>query len=227
MLLFYNEILRNFASVWQSFTVMEFKKNFQTFLKNFYVRNLLWAIGIVCFLLLAVTLWLNFYTRHGESVTVPDLRGMSVEEASLILSNKKLRFEVVDSVYIRGKKPGSIVEQIPAAESSVKEGRIVFLSINSNTVKKVTVPDVRDVSSRQAIATLTSVGFSVQTVVEVPSEYKDLVVDIIYKGRKLLPGQKLPMGSSLILNVGDGMTPVNSDSTQQVEKVENTEESWF
>lgn len=206
---------------------MEFKKKIQAFLKNFYVRNILWAAGIVGLLLLILTIWLSFYTRHGESVTVPDLRGLSVEEASQILSNKKLRFEIVDSVYIRGKKPGSIVEQIPAAELSVKEGRIIFLSINSNTVKKITVPDVRDISSRQAIATLTSVGFVVQTVVEVPSEYKDLVVDVIFRGRKILPGQKLPMGSSLILNVGDGMTPVDSDSTQQVEKVENTEESWF
>jgi len=119
------------------------------------------------------------------------------------------------------------VEQIPAPESNVKEGRIVFLSINAVNAKKVLVPDVRDQSSRQAIATLTAVGFEVGNVVEVPSEYKDLVVDIIYRGQRVLPGQKLPMGGKLILNIGNGLGAVSSDSTKEVEKVENTEESWF
>lgn len=206
---------------------MEVKKTILHLLQNFYVKNILWALGVILGLVIALLIFLNIYTLHNESITVPDLRGLSVENAAQILKNKNLRFEIVDSVFVKGKVPGSIVEQIPAPESNVKEGRIVFLSINANTTKKVIVPDVRDQSSRQAIATLAAVGFGVTKVVEVPSEYKDLVVDIIFKGYKVLPGQKLPMGSNVILNVGDGMAPMNSDSTTVVEKVENTEESWF
>ncbi len=206
---------------------MEVKKTIHQLLQNFYVKNILWALGIVVFLVISLLIWLNFYTLHNESITVPDLRGLSVESASQILKNKNLRFEVVDSVFMKGKAPGAIVEQVPAPESNVKEGRIVFLSINSFTAKKIPVPDVRDQSSRQAEATLTSVGFEIASIVEVPSEYKDLVVDVIYRGRKVFPGQKLPMGCKLIINVGNGMAPINSDSTQAVEKVENTEESWF
>ncbi|MDD2797884.1 MAG: PASTA domain-containing protein [Bacteroidales bacterium] len=191
------------------------------------MKNILWAIGIGLTLVIALLIWLNIYTLHNESITVPDLRGLSVENASLILKNKNLRFEIVDSVFVKGKAPGAIVEQIPAPESNVKEGRIVFLSINGLTTKKVQVPDVRDQSSRQAEATLTAVGFEVAEIVEVSSEYKDLVVDIIYNKQKVMPGQKLPMGSKLILNIGDGMGSTNSDSTQNVEKVDNAEESWF
>lgn len=206
---------------------MEVKKTILHLLQNFYVKNILWAIGIIVGLVIALMIFLNIYTLHNESITVPDLRGLSVENAAQILKNKNLRFEIVDSVFVKGKVPGSIVEQIPAPESNVKEGRIVFLSINANTTKKVLVPDVRDQSSRQAIASLAAIGFVVTKVVEVPSEYKDLVVDILFKGYKVVPGQKLPMGSNVILNVGDGMAPMNSDSTTVVEKVENTEESWF
>lgn len=206
---------------------MEVKKTIYQLLQNFYVKNILWAIGIIVILVISLLIWLNFYTLHNESITVPDLRGLSVESAAQILKNKNLRFEVVDSVYIKGKAPGAIVEQVPAPESNVKEFRIVFLSINSVTTKKVPVPDVRDQSSRQAEATLTSLGFEIASVVEVHSEYKDLVVNIIYRGKNVLPGQKIPMGSKLILNIGDGLGAINSDSTADVEKVENNEESWF
>ncbi len=204
------------------------KKSTQGLMQNAYFRTLLWAFGIIIGLVVILIIWLRFYTHHNESIVVPDLRGYSVEEVAQILENKHLRFEVIDSVYIKGKKPGSVIEQIPAAESNVKEGRIIFLSINSMTVKKIPIPDVRDQSTRQAMATLTAMGFNVSQVVEVPSEYKDLVVAVVYKGNKILPGQKLPIGANLILNVGDGMVPIDSDSTtQQVEKVENAEESWF
>jgi beta-lactam-binding protein with PASTA domain len=206
---------------------MEVKKTIHQLLQNFYIKNILWAIGIILVLVIALMIWLNIYTLHNESITVPDLRGLTVEKAEQILKNKNLRYEVVDSVFVKGKAPGAIVEQIPAPESNVKEGRIVFLSINAVNAKKVLVPDVRDQSSRQAIATLTAVGFEVGNVVEVPSEYKDLVVDIIYRGQRVLPGQKLPMGGKLILNIGNGLGAVSSDSTKEVEKVENTEESWF
>lgn len=204
------------------------KKSTQGLMQNAYFRTLLWAFGIIIGLVVILIIWLRFYTHHNESIVVPDLRGYSVEEVAQILDNKHLRFEVIDSVYIKGKKPGSVIEQIPAAESNVKEGRIIFLSINSMMVKKIPIPDVRDQSTRQAMATLTAMGFNVSQVVEVPSEYKDLVVAVVYKGNKILPGQKLPIGANLILNVGDGMVPIDSDSTtQQVEKVENAEESWF
>ena len=206
---------------------MEVKKTIHQLLQNFYIKNIIWAIGIILVLVIALMIWLNIYTLHNESITVPDLRGLTVEKAEQILKNKNLRYEVVDSVFVKGKAPGAIVEQIPAPESNVKEGRIVFLSINAVNAKKVLVPDVRDQSSRQAIATLTAVGFEVGNVVEVPSEYQDLVVDIIYRGQRVLPGQKLPMGGKLILNIGNGLGAVSSDSTKEVEKVENTEESWF
>lgn len=206
---------------------MEVKETLHRLLQNFYVKNVLWALGILFVLIVSLLIWLNFYTLHNESITVPDLRGLSVESASQILKNKNLRFEIVDSVFMKGKAPGSIVEQIPTPESNVKEGRIIFLSINSMKAKKVPVPDVRDQSSRQAEATLTSVGFEIAAVSEVHSEYKDLVVEVIYNGHKVYPGQKLPIGSRLILNVGDGLGTISSDSSTEVEKVENKEESWF
>ena len=40
---------------------------------------------------------LNFHTRNGKTIEVPDITEKSIAEAQLILNQKKLRYNVVDS----------------------------------------------------------------------------------------------------------------------------------
>jgi len=181
---------------------MNFKKFWKETFAGFVVKNVL--LAIVAFILLSwVTLiCIDFYTHHGEAEIIPDLRGAYVEEAEILLSKKNLYPKVIDSVYIRDKKLGTIVEQIPPPNSTIKRNRPVYLIINSRQVKQIPLPNVIDVSYRQAIAMLSSVGLSVEGVQYLPSEYKDLVLDVKYKESSLLPGTRIPEGSSVILVVG-------------------------
>jgi len=67
------------------------------------------------------------------------------------------------------------------------------------------LPEISDVSYRQADAMLQSIGLSVSNVEYAPSEYKDLVTDIKFHGRSVLPGTRIPEGSSVVLVVGSGL----------------------
>ncbi|MDR3652859.1 MAG: PASTA domain-containing protein [Paludibacter sp.] len=188
---------------------LDIKKFWKETLGGFILKNLLIAVAIIVALSWAALIGVDFYTHHGESEIIPDLRGSYVEEAEVILAKKGLYPQVIDSVYVRGKKLGSIIDQIPPANSSVKSNRPVYLIINSRQVHQVTLPEINDVSYRQADAMLQSIGLSVSNVEYAPSEYKDLVSEVKYHGRSILPGTRIPEGSALVLVVGSGLGEAN------------------
>ena len=184
---------------------MDLKDFWKNSLGGFILKRLLLAIVIFVALVWVTIALIDVYTHHGESETVPDLRGLYVEEADLLLNNHGLYSVVIDSVFVRDKKLGTIIEQIPAVNSTVKRNRPIYLIINSRQVRMIPVPDVNDVSFRQADAMLKSIGLNVSSVEYSPSEYKDLVIAIKYRGRNISSGMRVPEGSSLVLVVGSGL----------------------
>ncbi|MCD8166317.1 MAG: PASTA domain-containing protein [Bacteroides sp.] len=217
-------------------------KEFFSFKKNrFFWINLVAILVVICFAFLIVLKWLDVYTRHGESVTVPDISGMSVKDAKKILKNKSLECEISDSMYVKEKVPGIILDQRPEQGQRVKEGRIVHLTINTLNVPQMTVPDVADNSSvRQAQAKLLAAGFRL-TENEFITGEKDWVYGVKYNGRQLSINEKVPAGATLTLLVGDGVPePEEIDSLydnseevyqreeiQPVEGAAATEDPWF
>ncbi|MHB9140282.1 MAG: PASTA domain-containing protein [Paludibacter sp.] len=183
---------------------MNFKKFWKETFAGLILKNVLIAIALIVSLSWGTLLIIDFYTHHGQTERVPDLRGSTLNEAKALLSNQSLHAQVIDSVYVRNKKLGTIIDQIPGPNSSVKSNRSIYLIINSSQVRQVTLPDVTDISYRQAIAMLQSIGLNFGSVEYTPSEYKDLVTDVKFKGRSLMPGTRLPEGSIIVLVVGSG-----------------------
>ena len=183
---------------------MDLKKFWKETFGGFVLKNVLIAIGVVVALSWITLFCVDFYTHHGEAEVVPDLRGSTVEEAQVILASKGLRVQVIDSVYVRGKKLGTIIEQNPSPNSNIKTNRPIYVKINSRFVRQVTLPELSDVSYRQADAMLQSIGLSVGSVEYAPSEYKDLVIQVKFHGRAVLPGTRIPEGSAVVLVVGSG-----------------------
>ena len=68
-------------------------------------KNLIGALIGVTVLFLLIIFGLNTYTRHNESVTVPDLRGMSIDEAVKKLQAADFEDDL-DSVYQVDARPG-------------------------------------------------------------------------------------------------------------------------
>jgi eukaryotic-like serine/threonine-protein kinase len=184
---------------------MDIKKFWKETFAGLILKNFLLAIGIIIVGAWIALIAVDFYTHHGEAETIPDLRGSYVEEAEIILAKKGLYPVVIDSVYVRDKKLGTIIEQIPPAYSTVKSNRPIYLIINSRSVRQVPLPEINDVSFRQADAMLKSMGLSVSNVEYAPSEFRGLVIDVKFHGRSVTPGTRIPEGSTVVLVVGSGL----------------------
>lgn len=182
--------------------------------KNSIIKNILLIITLGVALLVATLVVLHLYTRQNKTVDVPQVKGLQLKEAEVLLKSKGLNFVVNDSIYDKDAIPGAIIEQVPNANSTTKEGRKVMLTIYSNNTPNLAVPGLTDYSLRQAEALLISMGFEQLTIEEVPSEHDDLVDAIKYRGRKLQPEERIPAGSPLTIVVG-------SKSLQELEDIDS------
>lgn len=214
-------------------------KEFFSFRQNrfFWVNIAAMAIVIVA-LLFGTLKGIDIYTRHGEALVVPDVKGMSVREAEAVFAKRGLHCVVSDSTYVKDRTAGSILDYTPSAGQKVKKGRTVYLTINTLNVPLQVVPDVADNSSlRQAEARILASGFKLNDIQHVAGE-KDWVYGVKYQDRMLTIGEKVPMGATLTLMVGNGENnEIRSDSlsvneetvVQEPVSTEDSaaDESWF
>ena len=203
-------------------------------IKNPYVLNLLLAVVVACALVFGTLKWLDSYTRHNEAVVVPDVKGLGMEEAAEFFKNSNLRYNVIDSVFSKDVKPGAIVELVPMAGSKVKEGRIVFITVNALTSQMATIPEVEDLSFRQAYALLRARGFESVEIEYVAGDFKDLAVSVELRGKTLEKGEHVPLTAPLVLKVSSGDPNFSADSlsldslsVMPVESLDSEEENWF
>lgn len=183
-------------------SVMSFT-HFISFLKSpLFRRHLLIIASVVVGLVISFLIAIHLYTRHNQSVQVPDFRGVLEQSVAGIAARSNLRVEVVDSIYTTEVPKGAVVDQIPKAASRAKSGRIVFLTINARSDRMVSIPDVLNLSQRQAVAALDAAGIKVAYTQSVSSPYSNLVLGVNYKGSAVSLGQKMPVGSAVVLVVG-------------------------
>lgn len=190
-------------------------KEFFSFKQNkFFWLNLIGMVVVCTLLVLGVLKGLDIYTRHGEAVVVPNVKGMGVAEAEKLFAKQGITGVVSDSSYVKNQPAGCILDYNPGAGQKVKQGRTIYLTINTLSVPLHEVPDISDNSSmRQAQARLLASGFKLNENELVPGE-KDWVYGVKYQGRLLKKGEKVPQGATLALIVGDGGDqPQEGDST--------------
>lgn len=200
-------------------------------IKNPLVVNVLLMFAVLILVIFGTLKWLDNYTRHNEVVIVPDVKGLTMEDAVSFFENNGLRYNIIDSVFSKDVAPGTIVELKPNAGSKVKEGRIVFITLNALSSQMEAVPDVEDMSFRQAYALLRARGFESIEIEYVPGDFKDLVIAIELRGRVLKSGEKVPLTSHLILKVSNGEDEVLPEDSlgldAPVVPLNSEEESWF
>lgn len=167
--------------------------------------NVLAIAAVVVLIFTIISFVLNSYTRHGESLTVPDVKGMPIKDAITILEQKNLRFEVIDSLYFDDKPKLSILEQNPQPQSKVKEGRIIYLTINSDAAPKVAVPNLIDVSLRQAQAMLLAAGLKTGELIYKPDIAQNVVLAQQVAGNPVAAGDKVAKGTAIDLILGSGL----------------------
>lgn len=181
-------------------------RNFFNFLKSkTFLIQLGLAVLVLIITIFLVLRYLNSTTNHGEFVEVPDFSKKSVMEMRKSIEEAGLRYEVLDSANYNPDYPRfSIIEQNPTAGSKVKENRKVYFTVNPSGYKKVTVPQIIQVTKRNAFSMLKAVGLDVQRVTYIDELGKDMVYRIKFKGKDIKPGDKLPKTSKIELICGNG-----------------------
>ncbi|MET1260818.1 PASTA domain-containing protein [Flagellimonas sp. DF-77] len=184
-------------------------RNFVDFLKSktFLIQLGLALVVVLLFVFIGLG-WLKSTTNHGEFVEVPDFSKMSVQEMRDLAEARGLRYEVLDSTNYNPDFPRfSILEQDPVAGTKVKDNRKIYFTVNPSGYKKVTVPDIVQVTQRNATSMLRAVGLDVQRITYIDELGKDMVYQMKYKGKYVSPGDKLPKTSKIELICGNGTIP--------------------
>ena len=202
------------------------KEFFGKVFRNYIVRHLMAMALVVILLCVGVGIGLDYYTHHGEGIVVPDLKGMGYDKACRLLAERGLDIVVSDSGYSKLLPANSVLAQTPAFGQKVKQGRIVYVTINSPHSPTFAVPDIVDNSSvREAEARLQAMGFRLTEPLLVDGE-KDWVYGILCQGRRISNGDRITMDYPLTLMVGKG-TFDDADSILFVEPARESEVDEF
>ena len=178
--------------------------------------HLLLAFGITLVIALIIFFLLKVYTRHGDEIAMPNFIGKDANSLIEDTLSKDFIIEVSESVFDKKAIPGTVLKQNPNHKEMVKKGRKVYLTVASNQPPTVKMPQLQDVSLRQAEIMLKAKGLELGTIIYKPSPYENAVLEQLYKGRAIAPGADIDMGEIITLVVGKDIDGLPSDSTINV-----------
>ena len=147
--------------------------------------------------------YLGKFTRHGEEIVVPDMVGMKYDDV-LEQYNDEFNFLLLDSVYVKDFPEGAVYQQNPNSGAKVKKGRNVYIIRTSIAPEIVTMPNLRNLSLRQAMVLLNSVGLKVDKLVFVDYFARNAVVEQKIKDQVVEPKDDVVKGTAVTLVVGYG-----------------------
>ena len=190
---------------------MKAKEFFGKFCSLYLWGNLLAMVLVIVGLCLGVKYGLEAYTHHGEGIEVPALVNMRADNARVFLIEKGLELMVADSGYNKRLPADCILAQSPGAGTKVKEGRIIYVTINSPSSPSFPIPDLIDNSSyREAEAKLTAIGFKLLPPKRITGE-RDWVYGILCRGHHVNTGDHVSIESPLTLIIGNGQYGEDED----------------
>jgi beta-lactam-binding protein with PASTA domain len=178
--------------------------------KRFYIHFGL-SILLTVILFFIVLQFLKVYSNHGDTYVLPDFYGKTISEIENEGYGKLYEFIVIDSIFDTRNPKGSVVIQNPPAGSKVKQYRKVYVTLVAFSVEKVEMPDLIDLSLRQAVNTLRSKGLEVNELQYVEDFAGNAILEQLFKSEVIEPGTIIKKGSGIDLVVGlgqDKLAPV-------------------
>ncbi|MGE5400810.1 MAG: PASTA domain-containing protein [Ignavibacteriales bacterium] len=184
----------------QAFYIFIIMKNI---FDNSLVKKILIIIGCLALLIILFNYIIMPWYVSASEVKVPQVVGMSEQEAEKLISDADLE-PVKGGERFNEKYPkGSIIFQKPAAGSTVKEGRRVFLFISSG-IPLVKVPSLKGKYLRDAKMTLDRMELALgdTTKAESQSPANVIIDQQYYEGTQVQKGTKINVTISAGQNVG-------------------------
>jgi hypothetical protein len=167
---------------------------------RFYILLLSIAILGAVFLFLLNQYIMPAYTRHDDGVTVPDVTKLPLDKARVLLTREGLRDSVVDRRYNASYPPDYIIDQTPSPSLIVKPNRLIYLTVNAASTPKVIIPDVTNMSLRNAKLQLQNYGLKVGNISYVSNPFKNTVIK-----QSIKPGLSVEKETMVNLTVSDGL----------------------
>lgn len=171
-----------------------------------FLLHLIILIGISFLAIVTVFyVWLPISTNHGETISVPNVQGMTVDELDEFLGKRNLRFEVTaDSSFSADFPPLAVLIQVPDPDTKVKENRKIYVTLNAESPPKVRMPNVENRSLKSVLMTLKSYDLKLGDIKYIADEFFNVVLEARINGRAVLEGEKIEKGSAIDLMVGNG-----------------------
>ena len=181
------------------------KEEFFGKFKSLYLwGNLAAMLVVIILLFFCLKWWMSSYTHHGQKVEVPNVLAKDYKVAEELLTENGLQIKNVGTTYVEDMPGGYVVVQTPAAGAEVKEGRIIYVTVNSLTVPRERIPNIIDnCSYREAQAKLIALEFQL-TEPRMVDGPKDWVMGIQCNGRNVQNGDSVAKKSLLTLVIGNG-----------------------
>ena len=177
---------------------------FGFFLKKKFYLNFGLSIVLTVILFFSVLQFIKIYTNHGDTYILPDFSGKTLAEIEDERFDRLYEFIVIDSIFDNRNPKGSIVIQNPPAGSAVKENRKVYVTVVAYSTEKVEMPDLIDLSLRQAVNSLRSKGLKVSQLQYVEDFAGNAILEQLYEEEVIEPGTIIEKGSGIDLVVGLG-----------------------
>lgn len=190
----------------------ELDNNFEDFIhKKKPRRSHRWIWVLLLLLILAGLVFFSIdwvmgalvHTR--QEVKVPDITNKPITTALNALGAVNLALKQAGVEYAEAVPPGSVLRQIPAAGSTVREGRIIRVWISQGD-EMVFVPNVIDLDLRAAQVAIRQAGLQVD---KVEHGYSLTVEKGQIITQKPAADSMLTRGSKVMLTISDGQPPAS------------------
>jgi serine/threonine-protein kinase len=159
----------------------------------------------ICFALILLADWIvmPIYTKHGETIEVPNVTLMRLEDAKARLQQGNFEVLTAEERFNSQYPAGYVIEQAPRASAKVKGGRRVYLVV-SRGERRVQVPALIDRSERDAQLLLERYGL---VLGEVYYEYSDYYPEGTISAQSVPVGAEVPQGKRVNITVSAGSVP--------------------
>ena len=133
------------------------------------VQSLLWGVVLTAVLVASAYLSFNLFVRRG-AMTVPELAGLTSEEASRLLSDQGLRYRSAEPAgrWNAEVAEGRVIETRPRAGGFVKRGSIVEVVLSLGR-RQASVPNLAGKAMSSAQVTVQSEGLELGDTLAIAS----------------------------------------------------------
>lgn len=199
-----------------------------------FLKSKQFIISLVIALILSVAgvfvllQWLKKTTNHEKKIEVPALVKLDIDQATQLLSSKELDIVILDTLdYNKEFPPLTIIEQEPTAGTAVKENRKIYVKINASGFGDIVLPKFEEMTYRQALSTIKSMGLREGTISYATFIGRDVVLEVYSNGRKLQKGDRIQKNSRLDFVLGDGKAGLSEEELDTAPSIDDESAAEF